>query len=139
MFVDEREPLDLLVELTPRLAKKRFRTCIYEAWDYKCCFCGAPATSLDHLKSKHKGGCSNFYNLAPACRRCNAQKGSENLQLWYERQSFFCRERLDRIEEWMGQKNQLIQDSYYYIIEHGKGSGETQKEPRFFAMQQTET
>jgi len=43
MFKTENEPLALLIELTPRLAKKRFRQSIYEAWNYECGYCGAPA------------------------------------------------------------------------------------------------
>ena len=40
MFRTENEPLVLLIELTPRLAKRRFRQCICEAWDHKCAYAG---------------------------------------------------------------------------------------------------
>ena len=103
MFATETEPLDLLVELTPRLAKRRFREEIYKAWDHKCVYCGAPATPPDHLIPKFRGGNGNFYNLAPSCRRCNANKGSELLEDWYQRQSFFCSDRLEKIVAWMNQ------------------------------------
>ena len=49
MFRDEQEPLTLLLELSPRLAKKRYRQSIYEAWHHKCGYCGEMATSLDHI------------------------------------------------------------------------------------------
>jgi hypothetical protein len=39
MFASEHEPLALLVELTPKLAKKRFRDDIYKAWNHKCGYC----------------------------------------------------------------------------------------------------
>jgi 5-methylcytosine-specific restriction endonuclease McrA len=80
MFCNEHEPLALLVELTPKLAKKRFRQSIYEAWDYKCGYCGDSASSLDHIIPRFKSGSSNRHNLIPCCRRCNANKGSEDMK-----------------------------------------------------------
>lgn len=101
MFRTEHEPLALLVELSPRLAKKRFREEIYKDWDHKCAYCGAPATSLDHIVPKYKSGCSNRHNLIPACRRCNANKGSQNMEEWYEKQEFFSTENLNAILAWI--------------------------------------
>jgi hypothetical protein len=40
MFNCEQDPLSLLLELTPKLAKRRYRQSIYESWDYKCGYCG---------------------------------------------------------------------------------------------------
>ena len=74
MFNNEREPLTLLVELTPRLAKRRYRQAIYDAWDHKCGYCEATATSLDHIIPKFQSGSSYRNNLIPACRSCNADK-----------------------------------------------------------------
>ena len=79
MFRDEQEPLTLLLELSPRLAKRRYRQAIYEAWNHKCGYCEETATSLDHIVPKFKSGSNNRYNLVPACRKCNADKGS---QIW---------------------------------------------------------
>ena len=101
MFRTENEPLALLVELRPRLAKKRFREGIYNAWDHKCGYCGDTATSLDHIIPKYKSGCSNWYNLIPACRRCNANKASEDMEAWYTKQAFFCSDKLKKIKQWM--------------------------------------
>ena len=74
MFRDEQEPLTLLLELSPRLAKRRYRQAIYEAWNHKCGYCEEMATSLDHIVPKFKSGSNNRYNLVPACRKCNADK-----------------------------------------------------------------
>ena len=74
MFNCERDPLTLLVELTPKLAKRRYRQSIYEAWDYCCGYCNEPATSLDHIIPKFSSGSSYRNNLIPACRSCNANK-----------------------------------------------------------------
>ena len=101
MFRTEHEPLALLVELTPRLAKKRFREEIYKDWNHKCAYCGEEATSLDHIIPKYKSGCSNRHNLVPACRRCNANKGSEPMETWYEKQEFFSLESLNLILAWV--------------------------------------
>lgn len=108
MYCNEHEPLALLVELTPKLAKKKFRESIYQAWDYKCGYCSADATSLDHIVPRFKSGSSNRHNLLPCCRRCNATKGSEDMKIWFEKQEFFSAENLDRIEAWVNQKTVFI-------------------------------
>ena len=101
MFCNQHEPLALLVELTPKLAKKRFRQSIYQAWDNKCGYCEGVATSLDHIIPRFKSGCSNRNNLVPACCRCNANKASTDMETWYKQQDFFSEEKLNRIKTWM--------------------------------------
>jgi hypothetical protein len=101
MFSCEHEPLALLLELTPKLAKKRFRQAIYDSWDCKCGYCGDEATSLDHIIPRFKSGSSNRNNLMPACRRCNTSKASEPMETWYKKQEFFNQARMDRIKAWM--------------------------------------
>tara|TARA_R110000868_G_C10377087_1_gene718984 strand:- start:100 stop:438 length:339 start_codon:yes stop_codon:yes gene_type:complete len=108
MFCNEHEPLALLVELTPKLAKKRFRQSIYEAWNYKCGYCGGSASSLDHIIPRFKSGSSNRHNLIPCCTRCNANKGSEEMKEWYKKQSFFSSSSLARIEAWIQQQTAFI-------------------------------
>jgi len=117
MFRTETEPLALLVELTPRLAKKRFRQSIYEAWDHKCAYCGAPATSLDHIIPRFKSGCSNWYNLVPSCQPCNNNKASKDMEEWYRLQEYFCEEKFERIIEWTkGDKIEFIADTYPFKL-----------------------
>ena len=103
MFNCEQEPLALLIELTPKLAKKRYRQSIYEAWEGKCGYCGDDATSLDHIIPRFRSGSSNRNNLIPACRRCNTNKASSKMEEWYEQQEFFAQARMDRINAWMDQ------------------------------------
>jgi hypothetical protein len=103
MFADEHAPLALLVEITPKLAKKRFREDIYKAWDYSCAYCEDPATSLDHVIPRFKSGSSNRNNLVPACRRCNSNKASNEVEAWYSQQEFFTQARMERIKFWMSQ------------------------------------
>jgi len=100
MFASAEEPLALLVELTPKLAKKRFREEIYKAWNHECGYCGDTATSLDHIVPRFKSGSSNCHNLLPACRRCNSNKGSDDMEEWYSKQEFFCPERMKSIRSW---------------------------------------
>ena len=103
MFRDEQEPLTLLLELSPRLAKKRYRQSIYEAWHHQCGYCGEMATSLDHIVPRFRSGSSNRNNLVPACRSCNANKGSQNMKDWYEQQDFFDELKLTKLTEWAEQ------------------------------------
>jgi len=103
MFNSEQDPLALLIELTPKLAKKRYRQFIYEAWDCKCGYCGEEATSLDHIIPRFRSGSSNRNNLIPACRRCNMNKASSKMEDWYIRQSYYSPENLTRIKSWMSQ------------------------------------
>ncbi len=104
MFCSEHEPLALLIELTPKLAKKKFREEIYKTWDYKCGYCGDNATSLDHIVPRFRSGSSNRNNLLPACRRCNASKASSPVETWYQEQDFFCQVKMDKIKDWMTQE-----------------------------------
>jgi len=103
MYYSEHEPIALLVEVTPKLAKKRFRDEIYKSWNHKCAYCGDNATSLDHVIPRHKSGETTRKNLVPACRRCNASKASYKLHEWYLDQDFFCQAKLNRIERWIAQ------------------------------------
>ena len=100
MFNCERDPLTLLIELTPKLAKRRYRQSIYEAWDYCCGYCNKPATSLDHIIPKFSSGSSYRNNLIPACRSCNATKASLKMEDWYKEQTFFDEIKLEKIKKW---------------------------------------
>ena len=115
MFNDETEPLSLLIEITPRMAKRRYRQSIYEAWNHSCGYCGKPATSLDHIIPRFKSGSSNRNNLIPACQRCNNNKGSMDMEEWYRKQDYFCEVKLERIKAWTEHKY-LSCDIHIYNI-----------------------
>lgn len=114
MFNSEQDPLALLIELTPKLAKKRYRQSIYEAWDCKCGYCGDKATSLDHIIPRFRSGSSNRHNLIPACRRCNTNKASAKMEEWYVQQSFYSEENFKRIKTWMSQD---VIDIFVYNVD----------------------
>jgi 5-methylcytosine-specific restriction enzyme A len=50
------------------------RAKILERDGYVCTSCGQPATQVDHIVSKHKGGSDDPSNLASLCRRCHDAK-----------------------------------------------------------------
>jgi hypothetical protein len=104
MFVDANEPLALLVTLSRKGSKKLFRQAIYEHWNHECGYCGQQATSLDHIVPRFRSGPTNRHNLLPACQRCNSLKGSHPVREWYEKQPFFCQDRMKKIEQWMEQE-----------------------------------
>jgi 5-methylcytosine-specific restriction endonuclease McrA len=104
MFNSEQDPLALLIELTPKLAKKRYRQSIYDAWNCKCGYCGDEATSLDHIIPRFRSGSSNRNNLIPACRRCNTNKASAKMEEWYRQQDFYTDIQYNKIKAWMNQE-----------------------------------
>jgi 5-methylcytosine-specific restriction endonuclease McrA len=50
------------------------RAAIWAAFDGRCAYCGAGATTLDHLVPLARGGDHSAENTAPACLSCNASK-----------------------------------------------------------------
>lgn len=48
----------------------------------QCHYCGEPAETIDHVIPKSRGGTDEPGNLVPACRRCNASKGTKLLSEW---------------------------------------------------------
>jgi hypothetical protein len=114
MFNCEQDPLYLLLELTPKLAKRRYRQAIYDAWNHQCGYCGEKATSLDHIIPRFRSGSNNRNNLLPSCQRCNNRKGSSKVEEWYIEQDFFCDKKLQKIKEW---RNQKVFDFFLYTDE----------------------
>jgi len=45
----------------------------------RCVYCGAPATSLDHVVPRSRGGAHDWENVVSACRRCNHVKGDRSV------------------------------------------------------------
>ncbi len=41
----------------------------------RCAYCGAQATSVDHIIPRSRGGQHRWDNVVSACRRCNHRKG----------------------------------------------------------------
>ncbi len=46
----------------------------------RCVYCGAPATSLDHVVPRSRGGAHVWENVVSACRRCNHLKADRSVK-----------------------------------------------------------
>jgi len=44
-----------------------------------CVYCGAAATSIDHVVPRSRGGANSWDNVVAACRRCNDVKADRSL------------------------------------------------------------
>jgi len=42
---------------------------------YRCAYCGASATTIDHVEPKSRGGADSWENLVACCLKCNNVKG----------------------------------------------------------------
>ncbi len=62
-----------------KLAKRRFRTRLAEAQNWRCCYCGCrlePETAtIEHVKPRALGGSNTWENCAAACDPCNSKRG----------------------------------------------------------------
>lgn len=109
MYQCERDLLANLVVLTPKLARRKFRQDIFEAWNWKCAYCDKQlnenTATIDHILPKHKGGQNIRTNMACCCSNCNRSKASSLLSSFYtpENQNF-SEERLVKLKEWMEQR-----------------------------------
>lgn len=43
---------------------------------HTCRYCGAPASTVDHVTPKARGGTDDPANLVASCRSCNSAKGA---------------------------------------------------------------
>lgn len=46
----------------------------------RCVYCAAPATSIDHVVPRSRGGGHSWENVVSACHRCNHAKGDKHLK-----------------------------------------------------------
>jgi 5-methylcytosine-specific restriction endonuclease McrA len=56
------------------------RKTVLEAAGWRCCRCGGPANTVDHIRPLAFGGTHDVANLRAMCRRCNSQLGCQTLQ-----------------------------------------------------------
>lgn len=47
---------------------------------HRCAYCGAKATTIDHVLPRSRGGRDTFTNCVAACESCNARKGNRLLK-----------------------------------------------------------
>jgi hypothetical protein len=57
---------------------KRQRELVLVRDFYECVYCHEPATEVDHIIPRAKGGGHELENLVACCKRCNGRKGSRS-------------------------------------------------------------
>lgn len=103
-------------------AKRIWREAIKTSWNNRCAYCGDPpiddkSLTIDHVKPKARGGQDQTTNCIPACRRCNAAKGSEEWISWFKMQEFYTLEAEIRIKGWLSTGTVLLcseEDSIWF-------------------------
>ena|SRR5882724_2642956 len=57
-----------------------------------CFYCGSDnrKATVDHLVPQSQGGSNDISNLVPSCRQCNASKGANSLEVWYQIKELVC-------------------------------------------------
>ena len=55
---------------------RRTRAAVLERDGYVCHWCGAHASTVDHLTPRARGGGDEHGNLVAACTRCNLTRGA---------------------------------------------------------------
>ncbi|HEY2173952.1 MAG TPA: HNH endonuclease [Mycobacteriales bacterium] len=79
--VRQAVPLPAVVRLTRfvrvpyRATVPLTRKAVFARDGGRCAYCDAPATSLDHVVPKSRGGSHSWENVVASCRRCNHTKG----------------------------------------------------------------
>ena len=55
------------------------RRAVFARDDGRCVYCGAAATSIDHVVPRSRGGRHEWDNVVSACRRCNHVKADRTV------------------------------------------------------------
>lgn len=65
---------------------QRIRVMVLERDHYTCVYDGRPATTVDHVVPKAKGGTDELTNLVAACARCNRLKSDKikSRNAWFD-------------------------------------------------------
>ncbi len=68
------------VKIPYRHAVPLSRKAIFARDGGRCVYCAAPATSIDHVVPRSRGGLHNWENVVSACHRCNHLKADRTLK-----------------------------------------------------------
>ena len=72
--------LTKFVKIPYRHAIPLSRRAIFARDGGKCVYCSAPATSIDHVMPRSRGGGHQWENVVSACHKCNHQKADRTLK-----------------------------------------------------------
>jgi len=83
-----------------------WRKAIKAAWGNRCAYCNSTpiddkSLTIDHVRPRSKGGEDRTTNCIPACRCCNADKGSTDWSTWFRKQEFYSSWREVEIRHWL--------------------------------------
>src|SRR5256714_14069114 len=74
LFVPAVVKLTRFVRVPYRAQVPLTRKAVFARDGGRCVYCGAPATSIDHVVPRSRGGLHVWENVVSACRRCNHLK-----------------------------------------------------------------
>jgi 5-methylcytosine-specific restriction endonuclease McrA len=72
--------LNKFVRIPYRHSVPLSRRAIFARDGGRCVYCAAPATSIDHVIPRSRGGAHNWENVVSACHRCNHTKADKPLK-----------------------------------------------------------
>ena len=74
----------------------------FKLFNYCCAYCGSFEglnIQMEHVVPRSKNGSHCMANIIPACRRCNTSKYNYDMVTWYKQQTFYTKERLNKIKD----------------------------------------
>lgn len=103
---------------------KKEEDAMLKVFNYQCAYCGI---SLKEHKKKFgeklhndhvdDNGYNDLRNDVPACKSCNCSKHTNIMKEWYEKQSFYSKERYNKIIWWITEGyKEYIEDKPSYKI-----------------------
>ncbi len=96
------------------ITKRQWEIC-KAYFNYECAYCGitekeAKKRYKQKLHKEHfdDNGANDLSNCVPACKSCNSSKWEHDANEWYNKQSFYSEERLEKIIKWITEDYKLI-------------------------------
>jgi 5-methylcytosine-specific restriction endonuclease McrA len=78
----------------------------FSLFNNSCAYCGSFEglnIQMEHVVPRSKGGAHCMANIVPACHKCNQSKFNHSMEKWYKNQSFYSKERLNKIKQVLAQ------------------------------------
>tara|TARA_R100001443_G_scaffold65454_1_gene74741 strand:- start:114 stop:788 length:675 start_codon:yes stop_codon:yes gene_type:complete len=78
---------------------------IWNKFDYCCAYCGTNEKDLEkkleieHVICFKRNGPHTSSNIVPSCTECNSLKRANLFEIWYPKQTFFSKERYQKIKD----------------------------------------